>query len=212
MLSVRPFARTYFRLVPWWWWWVCGESRRYGIDFCGLETTPFTIHARLSCRLMSCSQELFDEYESQTRKELHGQLVGLDTALCTREYFIRIWAQEFPHLKLKPSGDFMLCKICTLLKSAIFGTQSGSRGIQDEAERSLKKKEYEDHIEVRIYVFAICVVYRVIRRHHNPTCFLNRLLSTNPGMDVKYILDTPNPLYRTSPRRGSSSGHTVRCC
>lgn len=104
--------------------------------------------------LFRVSQDLFDEYHVAQRKVFAGDNVGLQRALCTPDYFYKVGAEHFPYLKLRPHGDFMLCEICTLLKSSIHG-QIGSRAIQDEAHTKVHKQTYDAHIEVLTTAVAL---------------------------------------------------------
>eukprot|EP00903_Cladosiphon_okamuranus_P022904 g21096.t1 len=92
--------------------------------------------------------ELYDEYEAEIRSRFGQDTTGLDDALCSRDYFYKVWAAHHPHLKLKQHGDFMLCQICTLLKEALYGQKAGSRGAYDQAELALHRSQYESHVQV----------------------------------------------------------------
>ena len=100
------------------------------------------------------SQELYKEFKKEERRLFAKDPSGLNDALCSSDYFNKVWKQHYPRLKLKPCGDFMLCQTCTLLKEKLHG-QAGSRGTQNQAERERCTREYEAHVKVSPQLFVV---------------------------------------------------------
>lgn len=100
----------------------------------------------------SLPQDLYHLYcEYVEERTSLRDLVGIDGELCSKDYFCRIWKKEYPGLKLRATGDFMKCQMCTLLKDEIYGGgASGVRGAQDQAQMEAKRAEYEKHVKVGV--------------------------------------------------------------
>ena len=112
-------------------------------------TRSVCVRPSLSLSLsLPLSKDLYDEYVQHTKKTWKRELVGVDGALCSRDYFYKTWSDAFPTLKLKPQGDFMKCQKCVLLAGSIYGSTPGVRGVEDQAETELHRAEYNDHLKV----------------------------------------------------------------
>lgn len=76
---------------------------------------------------------------------------ALREATATSDYFNKVWAQRFPHLRIKARGDFMLCDTCTRLKGLLHG-EPGQRAVQDGDAARRYKLEYDAHVKVGAHI------------------------------------------------------------